>query len=158
MDEVRLVGENIKNDVYSKNEALDRAKELGLDLVEISPKSNPPVCKIINYNKFLYAQKKKQKEIKAKTAKVIVKEMRFGPNTEEHDYNFKLNHAKKFIEDGAKLKAYVFFKGRSIIHKERGEILLLKLAQDLEDIAKVDEMPKLDGKRMIMFLSPQSRK
>ena len=155
---MRLVGDNIKNDVYSKNEALDRAKELGLDLVEISPKSNPPVCKIINYNKFLYAQKKKQKEIKSKTAKVIVKEMRFGPNTEEHDYNFKLNHAKKFIEDGAKLKAYVFFKGRSIIHKERGEIILLKLAQDLEEIAKVDEMPKLDGKRMIMFLSPQSRK
>ena len=158
MDEVRLVGENIKNDVYSKNEALEKAKGLELDLVEISPKSNPPVCKIINYNKFLYAQKKKQKEIKAKTAKVIVKEMRFGPNTEEHDYNFKLNHAKKFIEDGAKLKAYVFFKGRSIIHKERGEILLLKLAQDLEEIAKVDEMPKLDGKRMIMFLSPQAKK
>ena len=158
MNEVRLVGDNIKNDVYSKSEALDKAKGLGLDLVEISPKSNPPVCKILNYNKFLYAQKKKQKEIKFKTAKVIVKEIRFGPNTEEHDYNFKLNHAKKFIEDGAKLKAYVFFKGRSIIHKERGEILLLKLAQDLEGIAKVDEMPKLDGKRMIMFLSPQSRK
>jgi len=127
-------------------------------LVEISAKSDPPVCKIIDYNKFLYSQKKKQKEIKSKTAKVIVKEIRFGPNTEEHDYNFKLNHAKKFIEDGAKLKAYVFFKGRSIIHKDRGEILLLKLAQDLEDIAKVDQMPKLEGKRMIMFLSSITKK
>ncbi len=127
-------------------------------MVEISAKSDPPVCKIIDYNKFLYSQKKKQKEIKSKTAKVIVKEIRFGPNTEEHDYNFKLNHAKKFIEDGAKLKAYVFFKGRSIIHKDRGEILLLKLAQDLEDIAKVDQMPKLEGKRMIMFLSSITKK
>jgi len=127
-------------------------------LVEISAKSDPPVCKIIDYNKFLYSQKKKQKEIKSKTAKVIVKEIRFGPNTEEHDYNFKLNHAKKFIEDGAKLKAYVFFKGRSIIHKDRGEILLLKLAQDLEEIAKVDQMPKLEGKRMIMFLSSITKK
>ncbi len=137
----------------SKIDGLNIAKDLGLDLVEISAKSNPPVCKIIDYNKFLYSQKKKQKEMKSKAAKVIVKEIRFGPNTEEHDYNFKLNHAKKFIEDGAKLKAYVFFKGRSIIHKERGEILLLKLAQDLQDIAKVDQMPKLEGKRMIMFLS-----
>ncbi len=127
-------------------------------MVEISAKSDPPVCKIIDYNKFLYSQKKKQKEIKSKTAKVIVKEIRFGPNTEEHDYNFKLNHAKKFIEDGAKLKAYVFFKGRSIIHKDRGEILLLKSAQDLEDIAKVDQMPKLEGKRMIMFLSSITKK
>ena len=127
-------------------------------MVEISAKSDPPVCKIIDYNKFLYSQKKKQKEIKSKTAKVIVKEIRFGPNTEEHDYNFKLNHAKKFIEDGAKLKAYVFFKGRSIIHKDRGEILLLKLAQDLEEIAKVDQMPKLEGKRMIMFLSSITKK
>ena len=126
--------------------------------MEISAKSDPPVCKIIDYNKFLYSQKKKQKEIKSKTAKVIVKEIRFGPNTEEHDYNFKLNHAKKFIEDGAKLKAYVFFKGRSIIHKDRGEILLLKLAQDLEEIAKVDQMPKLEGKRMIMFLSSITKK
>ena len=127
-------------------------------MVEISAKSDPPVCKIIDYNKFLYSQKKKQKEIKSKTAKVIVKEIRFGPNTEEHDYNFKLNHAKKFIADGAKLKAYVFFKGRSIIHKDRGEILLLKLAQDMEDIAKVDQMPKLEGKRMIMFLSSITKK
>jgi translation initiation factor IF-3 len=139
-------------------EALNLADNLNLDLVEIQPNVDPPVCKIINYNKFLYAQKKKQKEIKSKTAKVIMKEIRFGPNTESHDYNFKLKHAKKFIEDGCKLKSYVFFKGRSIIHKERGEILLLKLAQDLEEIAKVDEMPKLEGKRMIMMLSPVIKK
>ena len=153
-----MVGDNIENKVCLKNEALRIAKELELDLVEISAKSDPPVCKIIDYKKFLYAQKKKQKEIKSKTAKVVVKEIRFGPNTEEHDYNFKLNHAKKFVDDGCKLKAYVFFKGRSIIHKERGEILLLKLAQDLEEIAKVDEMPKLEGKRMIMMLSPLIKK
>ena len=148
----------MENKICSKNEGLNLAKELGLDLVEISAKSDPPVCKIINYNKFLYSQKKKQKEIKSKTAKIIIKEIRFGPNTDTHDYNFKLNHAKKFIEDGCKLKAFVFFKGRSIIHKERGEILLLKLAQDLEEIAKVDELPKLEGKRMIMFLSPLVKK
>ena len=142
----------------SKTEGINLAKTLELDLVEISAKSNPPVCKIIDYKKFLYSQKKKQKEIKSKSAKVIIKEIRFGPNTEEHDYNFKLNHAKKFIEDGAKLKAYVFFKGRSIIHKDRGEILLLKLAQDLEKIAKVDELPKLEGKRMIMMLSSTVKK
>ena len=137
---------------------MNLAKNLGLDLVEISGKSDPPVCKIIDYKKFLYAQKKKQKEIKSKSAKIVVKEIRFGPNTEEHDYNFKLNHAKKFLEDGSKLKAYVFFKGRSIIHKDRGEILLLKLAQDLEGIAKVDELPKLEGKRMIMMLSSLIKK
>ena len=131
---------------------------MGLDLVEISGKSDPPVCKVIDYKKFLYAQKKKQKEIKSKSTKIIVKEIRFGPNTEEHDYNFKLNHAKKFLEDGSKLKAYVFFKGRSIIHKDRGEILLLKLAQDLKEIAKVDELPKLEGKRMIMMLSSLIKK
>ena len=139
-------------------EGLKKAQELGLDLVEISAKSDPPICKIINYSKFLYDQKKKQKEIKSKTAKVVMKEIRFGPNTETHDYNFKLNHAKKFLEDGSKLKAYVFFKGRSIIHKDRGEILLLKLAQDLEQIAKVDELPKLEGKRMIMMLSSLIKK
>ena len=148
----------MENKVCSKDEGLNLAKKLELDLVEISTKSTPPVCKIIDYKKFLYAQKKKQKEIKSKSAKVIIKEIRFGPNTEEHDYNFKLNHAKKFMEDGAKLKAYVFFKGRSIIHKDRGEILLLKLAQDLEEIAKVDELPKLEGKRMIMMLSPMIKK
>lgn len=129
-----------------------------LDLVEISPNADPPVCKIIDYQKFLYQQKKKQKELKAKTQKVIVKEIRFGPNTDEHDYQFKLNHAKKFIEDGAKVKAFVFFKGRTILFKEKGEILLLRLAQELEDIAKVEQMPKLEGKRMIMFLTPKSGK
>jgi len=139
-------------------EGMNLAKNIGLDLVEISGKSDPPVCKIIDYKKFLYAQKKKQKEIKSKSTKIVVKEIRFGPNTEEHDYNFKLNHAKKFLEDGSKLKAYVFFKGRSIIHKDRGEILLLKLAQDLKEIAKVDELPKLEGKRMIMMLSSLIKK
>lgn len=129
-----------------------------LDLVEISPNADPPVCKIIDYQKFLYQQKKKQKELKAKTQKVIVKEIRFGPNTDEHDYQFKLNHAKKFIEDGAKVKAFVFFKGRTILFKEKGEILLLRLAQELEEIAKVEQMPKLEGKRMIMFLTPKSGK
>jgi|TARA_B110000467_G_C18278625_1_gene457108 translation initiation factor IF-3 len=155
---VRLVGDNVENKVFSKNEALNKAKELELDLVEISAKSEPHICKIIDYKKFLYSQKKKQKEIKSKTAKVVIKEIRFGPNTDEHDFNFKLNHAKKFIEDGSKVKAYVFFKGRSIIHKDRGEILLLKLAQKLEEIAKVEQMPKLEGKRMIMFLAPILKK
>ena len=131
------------------------ADELELDLVEISPNADPPVCKIIDYQKFLYQQKKKQKEIKAKATKIVVKEIRFGPNTDDHDYNFKLKHAEKFIEDGAKVKAFVFFKGRSIIYKEQGEILLLRLAQDLEEIAKVEQMPKLEGKRMIMFLTPK---
>ncbi len=129
-----------------------------LDLVEISPNADPPVCKIIDYQKFLYQQKKKQKELKAKTQKVVVKEIRFGPNTDEHDYQFKLNHAKKFLEDGAKVKAFVFFKGRSILFKEKGEILLLRLAQDLEELAKVEQMPKLEGKRMIMFLTPKTGK
>lgn len=129
-----------------------------LDLVEISPNADPPVCKVIDYQKFLYQQKRKQKELKAKTTKVVVKEIRFGPHTDDHDYNFKLNHAKKFLTDGAKVKAYVFFKGRSIIHKEQGEILLLRFAQDLEEYGKVEQMPKLEGKRMIMFVSPKSTK
>lgn len=124
-------------------------------MVEISPNANPPVCKIIDYQKFLYQQKKKQKEIKAKSTKIIVKEIRFGPNTDEHDFNFKLKHAIKFLEEGAKVKAYVFFKGRSILFKEQGEVILLKLAQELEEIGKVDQMPKLEGKRMIMFISPK---
>lgn len=127
----------------------------GLDLVEISPKANPPVCKIIDYKKFLYDRKKKQKEMKAKTAKIVVKEIRLGPNTDDHDFNFKLNHAKKFLEDGAKVKVDVFFKGRTIIYKEKGEIMLLKFAQELEEYAKVENMPKLEGKRMIMILSPK---
>ena len=154
---VRVVGENVENPgIYSIEEALKIADDLELDLVEISPKADPPVCKVIDYQKFLYQQKRKQKEMKAKTTKVVVKEIRFGPNTD--DYNFKLNHARKFLQDGAKVKAYVFFKGRSIIHKEKGEILLLRFAQDLEDIGKVEQMPKLEGKRMIMFMSPKSKK
>lgn len=124
-------------------------------MVEISPNADPPVCKIIDYQKFLYQQKKKQKELKAKTTKVVVKEIRFGPQTDEHDYQFKLKHAQKFLEDGAKVKAFVFFKGRSILFKEQGEILLLRLAQDLEDFGKVEQMPKLEGKRMIMFIAPK---
>ncbi len=130
----------------------------GLDLVEISPKADPPVCKIIDYSKFLYEQKKKQKEMKSKASKVIVKEIRFGPNTDEHDYNFKKNHAIKFLEEGAKLKVYVFFKGRTILFKDKGEILLLKLAQELEELGKVEQMPRLEGKRMTMFIAPKKKK
>jgi len=139
-------------------EALERADEAELDLVEISPKADPPVCRIIDYNKFLYNQKKKQKEIKNKQSKVVVKEVRFGPNTDDHDFEFKLNHAKKFLEDGSKLKAFVFFKGRTIVFKERGEILLLRFAQELEDHGVVEQMPKLEGKRMIMMISPKKKK
>jgi len=131
------------------------AEELELDLVEISPAVDPPVCKIMGYQKFLYQQKKKQKEIKAKASKIVVKEIRFGPNTDEHDYNFKLKHAISFLQEGSKVKAYVFFKGRSIIYSEQGEILLLRLAQDLEDYAKVEQMPKLEGKRMFMMIAPK---
>ncbi len=127
-------------------------------MVEISPNADPPVCKIIDYQKFLYQQKKKQKELKAKTQQVVLKEIRFGPQTDEHDYQFKLKHAQKFLEDGAKVKAFVFFKGRSILFKEQGEILLLRLAQDLEDFGKVEQMPKLEGKRMIMFIAPKTVK
>ena len=134
------------------------AEEMELDLVEISPKADPPVCKIIEFQKFLYQQKKKLKEMKLKTIKVVVKEIRFGPNTDEHDYNFKLRHAQKFLEDGAKVKAFVFFKGRTILYKEKGEILLLKFAQELEEEAKVEQLPRLEGKRMIMILSPKPRK
>ena len=130
------------------------AKEQGLDLVEISPNVDPPVCKIIDYQKFLYTQKKKKKELKAKNAKVIIKEIRFGPNTDEHDFQFKLNHAKRFLKDGWKLKAYVFFKGRQIIFKDKGEMLLLRLAQELKKSAKVEQMPKLEGKKMNMLLTP----
>ncbi len=139
-------------------EALVLAEEQGLDLVEIAPTANPPVCKILDYKKFLYEQKKKQKDIKANAAKIVVKEIRLGPNTDEHDFNFKLKHAIKFLEDGAKLKVYVFFKGRSIIYKEQGEVVLLRFAQELEEIGKVEQMPKLEGKRMIMLLSPKKKK
>jgi translation initiation factor IF-3 len=156
---VRVVGDNIDNPgIVPIKKALEMADNLELDLVEISPNAEPPVCKIIDYQKFLYQQKKKQKEIKAKTAKVIVKEIRFGPNTDEHDYNFKLKHAIRFLEEGAKVKPYVFFKGRSIVYSEKGEILLLRLAQDLEEFGKVEQLPKLEGKRMTMLLSPKSMK
>lgn len=151
-----MVGDNIENQgVYSIEEAMKMADNMELDLVEISPTAKPPVCKIVDYQKFLYKIKKAKKEQKAKTVKVVIKEIRFGPNTDEHDYNFKLNHAKKFLKDGAKLKAFVFFKGRSILFKDKGQILLLRLAQDLEEYGKVEKMPKLEGKRMTMFLAPK---
>lgn len=134
------------------------ADEMELDLVEISPNAEPPVCRITDYQKFLYQQKKKQKEIKANAQKIVLKEIRFGPNTDEHDYNFKLKHAENFLKEGSKVKAYVFFRGRQIVFKEQGEILLLKFAQQLEELAKVDSMPKLEGKRMIMMLSPKTKK
>ncbi len=134
------------------------ADELELDLVEISPNAVPPVCRIIDYQKFLYSQKKKQKELKAKASKVIVKEIRFGPNTDDHDYNFKLKHAEKFLQEGAKVKAYVFFKGRSILYNEQGEILLLRFANELEEVGKVEQLPKLEGKRMSIFISPKKKK
>lgn len=157
--QVRVVGENVENPgVYSLSEALKLADELELDLVEISPSADPPVCRVIDYQKFLYQQKKKQKEIKAKTVQVVVKEIRFGPNTDDHDFQFKLRHAEKFLQEGAKVKAYVFFKGRSILFKEQGEILLLKFAQELEEVGKVDQLPQLEGKRMTMFISPKKKK
>ena len=153
------MGDNIEDPgVKTLAEALKVADALELDLVEISPKADPPVCRVVDYQKFLYQQKKKQKEMKSKATKIVVKEIRFGPNTDEHDYGFKLKHANKFLEDGAKLKAFVFFKGRSILYKEKGEILLLRLAQDLEDVGKVEQLPKLEGKRMTMFLAPKLKK
>ena len=153
-----MVGENVEQGIYNHREAIDIADKLELDLVEISPMANPPVCKVVDYRKLLYEQKKKEKELKSKSTKVVVKEIRFGPNTDEHDFNFKLRHAQKFLSDGAKLKAYVFFKGRSIVYKEQGEILLLKLAQELDEYGKVDQLPKLEGKRMTMWLSPKTTK
>ena len=153
-EELRLVGDNVEIGVYKLSAALALANEQGLDLVEISPKAVPPVCKVMDYKKFLYEQKKREKVLKSKAAKVVVKEIRFGPNTDDHDYNFKKKHAEKFLKEGAKLKAFVFFKGRSIIFKEQGQILLLRLAQDLEDLGKVEQMPKLEGKHMIMFIAP----
>jgi translation initiation factor IF-3 len=155
---VRVVGEEIESKVMSLQDALRLADTMELDLVEISPNAEPPVCKIADYQKFLYQQKKKQKEIKAKTTKVIVKEIRFGPNTDDHDYNFKLKHAIKFLEEGAKVRAYVFFKGRSILFKEQGEVLLLRFANDLEEYGKPDQLPKLEGKRMIVSFSPKKKK
>jgi translation initiation factor IF-3 len=144
--------------VYPTRKAMEMAEEQGLDLVEISPKADPPVCKVIDYKKFLYEQKKRDKAMKAKATKVVVKEIRFGPNTDDHDYDFKKKHAEKFLKEGAKLKAYVFFKGRSIVYKDKGEILLLRLATDLEDFGKVEQMPRLEGKRMTMFIAPKAKK
>jgi len=144
--------------VYPTKKALALAEEQELDLVEISPKAVPPVCKIMDYKKFLYEQKKRDKALKTKATKVTIKEIRFGPNTDEHDYEFKKKHAIKFLSEGAKLKAYVFFKGRSIIYKDQGQILLLRLAQELEEYGKVEQMPKLEGKRMIMFIAPKKTK
>ncbi|MCF8222236.1 MAG: translation initiation factor IF-3 [Bacteroidales bacterium] len=155
---VRVVGDNVEPQVMSTSEAMRLADEMELDLVEISPKADPPVCKIIDYQKFLYHQKKKQKEMKAKANKVVVKEIRFGPNTDDHDYNFKYKHALKFLQDGAKVKAFVFFKGRSILFKDKGEILLLRLAQDLEEYGVVEQMPKLEGKRMTITFTPKVKK
>ena len=153
--EVRLVGDNVEPGVYPLSKALQIAEEQELDLVVISDKSDPFICRVLEYKKFLYEQKKKQKELKAKQVKVVVKEIRFGPQTDDHDYEFKKKHAEKFLEEGSKLKTYVFFKGRSIIFKDQGEILLLRLAQELEHVGKVDQMPKLEGKRMIMMMSPK---
>ena len=156
---MRVVGDNVPEaQVLPIREALRLADEMELDLIEISPKADPPVCRIADYQKFLYQQKKKAKEIKAKQTKVVIKEIRFGPQTDDHDYNFKLKHAENFLKEGAKVKAYVFFRGRSIVFKEQGEILLLRFATDLEEIAKVEAMPKLDGKKMNMILAPKGKK
>ena len=155
--EVRLVGDNVENGIYSIHEALKIAEDLELDLIEISPNAAPPVCKVLDYQKFLYQQKKRLKEQKAKSTKVVVKEIRFGPQTDDHDYNFKLKHAQGFLQEGAKVKAYVFFKGRSILFKEQGEVLLLRFANDLEDYGKVEQMPVLEGKRMIIMISPKKK-
>lgn len=152
---MRVVGENVDQGVYPLDKALQLATEQGLDLVEISPTADPPVCKVTDYSKFKYEQKKKQKELKAKAHKVTIKEIRFGPNTDEHDFDFKLNHAKNFLKEGAKVRSYVHFAGRSIVFKDRGEILLLKFAQALEEYAKVEQLPKLEGKRMFLMLAPK---
>lgn len=157
--QVRVVGENVETPVVvSLKEALAMADEQGLDLVEISPKADPPVCRIVDYSKFLYQQKKKAKELKAKSVKVVIKEIRFGPNTDDHDYNFKLKHAENFLKEGDKVKAYVFFRGRQIVFKNQGEILLLRFATDLEEWGKVEQMPRLEGKRMIMIVAPKPKK
>jgi len=152
---VRLVGDNVEANIYQLRDAQDIADKLELDLVEISPSANPPVCKVMDYKKFLYQQKKKQKEIKAKTAKVVIKEIRLGPNTDDHDFNFKLKHAQNFLSEGAKVKVDVFFKGRSIIYKDKGEYILLRFATELEEYGKVESLPKLEGKRMIMIITPK---
>jgi len=152
-----MVGEGVEPKICSIDDAMKIANNLGLDLVEISPNVDPPICKVIDYKKFIYDQKKKQKAIKSKAQKVVIKELRFGPNTGEHDFDFKLKHAKSFLEDGAKVKAFVFFRGRSIVFKDQGHILLLKLAQALENIGVVENMPKLEGKKMIMIIAPKKK-
>ena len=153
--EVRLVGDDVESTVMPTHKAIQLAEQKGVDLVEISPNAQPPVCRLIDYSKFLYQQKKRQKELKAKQVKIEVKEIRFGPQTDEHDYNFKLKYAKDFLTEGDKVKAYVFFRGRSILFKEQGEVLLLRFANDLEEYGKVEQMPVLEGKRMIIFIAPK---
>ena len=153
--EVRIVGDDIEPMVVPTRQALDMARQQGVDLVEISPNAEPPVCRLISYSKFLYQQKKRQKELKAKQTKIEVKEIRFGPQTDEHDYNFKLKHAQEFLSEGNKVRAYVFFRGRSILFKEQGEVLLLRFANDLEEYANVEQLPKLDGKKMFLYLAPK---
>jgi translation initiation factor IF-3 len=152
-----LVGENIEPGVFKIAEALRLAEQFEVDLVEISPNAEPPVCKLMDYGKFIYEQKKREKMLKAKSSQIVVKEIRFGPQTDEHDYEFKKKNAEKFLKEGSKLKAFVFFKGRSIIYKEQGQILLLRLAQDLEEYGKVEALPVLEGKRMIMFIAPKKK-
>ncbi|MES2630084.1 MAG: translation initiation factor IF-3 [Bacteroidota bacterium] len=156
--EVRLVGDNVEQRVFSTADALKLAQDMELDLVEISPNADPPVCKILDYQKFLYDQKRKQKELKSKQVNVVIKEIRFGPNTDDHDLAFKLNHAKKFLEEGSKVKAYVFFKGRSIVFKERGELLLLNFVNELEDYGVAESLPQLEGKKMIIMINPKKKK
>ncbi len=150
-----MVGEGIEPGVYPIRRAVEMAEEKGLDLVEISPKAQPPVCKVLDYKKFLFEQKKKQKELKAKATKIVVKEIRFGPNTDDHDFEFKLKHARQFLEQGAKVRAFVFFRGRSIVYKDKGEILLLRFANELEELAKVEMLPKMEGKKMFIILAPK---
>lgn len=157
VSEVRLVGDNVEMGVYSTEKAKDLARELELDLVEISPNAEPPVCKIMDYRKFLFEKKKKEKEIKAKTQKTVIKEIRFGPNTDEHDFEFKAKHGEKFLKEGSKVRAFVFFRGRSIVFKDRGELLLLKLAQRLEEFGAVEQLPKLEGKKMAIVIAPKKK-
>lgn len=156
--QLRVVGENVEPGVYSLDDALKMAREQELDLVEISPKADPPVAKILEYSKFKYEYKKKQKELKSKQHKTVLKEIRFGPNTDDHDFNFKLNHAINFLKEGAKVKAYVHFAGRSIVYKERGELLLLRFAEALDEYGKVEQLPKMEGKRMFLFLASKTSK
>ena len=157
VSEVRLVGDNVEIGIYSTVKAKELARELELDLVEISPNAEPPVCKIMDYRKFLFEKKKKDKEIKAKTQKTVIKEIRFGPNTDDHDFEFKAKHGEKFLKEGSKVRAFVFFRGRSIVFKDRGELLLLKLAQRLEEFGAVEQLPKLEGKKMAIVIAPKKK-